>query len=94
MKILRPVLLSLLLMTAFSVPAFADVDLIFRGAAKTLYAVAQLPANMIQGTTQSFPFGLVTGTVAGTAKMVTGTVMGAVDMARGAAPYAKYLVFL
>ena len=74
-------------------PARADVALIAQGLAKTIYAVAQVPANMIAGSTQSFPFGLVTGAIAGTVKMAAGTVMGAADMARGAAPYAKYAIF-
>lgn len=80
------------LMTAPS--AHANLGLIARGFAKTVYAVAQVPANMMQGSAQSFPLGLVTGAIAGTVKMTAGTVMGAFDMARGAAPYAKYLVFM
>lgn len=75
-------------------PAHANIGLIARGFAKTIYAVAQVPANMLAGSAQSFPLGVVTGAVAGTMKMAVGTVMGAVDMARGAAPYAKYAVFL
>ena len=73
--------------------AHADVALIAQGLAKTVFAVFQLPASMIAGSTQSFPLGLLTGTVAGTMKMAVGTVIGAADMARGAAPYAKYAIF-
>lgn len=93
MKIRAFFLLLALMMVLHAVPAFADVGLIAQGLAKTLYAVAQLPANMIAGSAQSFPIGLVTGTVAGSMKMMAGTVMGAFDMARGAAPYAKYMIF-
>ena len=74
-------------------PARADVALIASGLAKTMYALVQVPANMIAGGAQSFPLGIVTGAVAGTMKMAVGTVMGAADMARGAAPYAKYAIF-
>ena len=97
MKLLRFLTLILALLPVFASPASADMALIAQGLAKTVYAVFQLPANMVQGSVQSFPLfpvGLVTGTVAGSVKMVTGTAMGAFDMARGAAPYAKYLVFL
>ena len=93
MKKLRLLVLLLLLIPAFSPPASAGLELIAQGVAKTIHAVVQLPANMIEGSTQSFPLGLVTGTVAGGVKMVAGTVSGAFDMARGAAPYAKYMIF-
>ena len=73
--------------------AHADVALIAQGLAKTLYAVAQVPASMLAGSTHAFPFGLITGAVTGTVKMAAGTVMGAADMARGTAPYAKYAIF-
>lgn len=91
-----PIFLLFFLTAVFLAPstAHANPGLIFRGLAKTVYAVAQVPANMIQGSAQSFPLGMVTGAVAGTMKMAVGTVMGAADMARGAAPYAKYAVFL
>ncbi len=73
--------------------AHANMALIAQGFAKTMYALVQVPASMIVGSTQSFPLGIVTGAVAGTMKMAVGTVMGAADMARGAAPYAKYAIF-
>lgn len=73
--------------------ARADVGLIAQGLAKTMYALVQVPTNMIAGGAQSFPLGIVTGAVTGTMKMAVGTVMGAADMARGAAPYAKYAIF-
>ena len=90
MKTRLSFLFFLVLLTSFAVPAFASVDLIAQGLAKTLYAVFQLPASIVAGSVQSFPLGIVTGTIAGSMKMVMGTAMGAVDMARGAAPYAKY----
>ena len=75
--------------------AYADsVGLISRGAGRVIFSVFEIPKAMITYGTQTFPLGLVAGTVGGTMKAVAGTVVGAVDMARGAAPYAKYLVFL
>ena len=70
------------------------IPLIMRGVGRTLFSVFQIPKDMITHSTQAFPLGLVAGTVGGTMKAVAGTVVGAVDIARGAAPYAKYLVFL
>ncbi len=93
MKPLRFLALILVLFTALVPSAMAEsggIGQIFTGVAKTLYAVVQIPANMIAGGAQSFPLGIVTGAVAGTFKMVAGTVMGASDIAQGAAPYAKY----
>ena len=88
-------MLLILLAAALVAPSIAraDMGLIAQGLAKTMYALVQVPTNMISGGVQSFPFGIVTGAVAGTMKMAAGTVMGAADMARGVAPYAKYAVF-
>ncbi len=89
-----PILASVLLCAAPQ-PASANIPLIARGVGRTLSAVFSLPAAMIQDSTRAiFPLGLIMGTVRGTMMMLTGTVMGAFDLARGAAPYAKYLVFL
>ena len=72
-------------------PAFADsVGLILRGVVRTLVSVVELPKGMITGGVQSFPLGIVTGTVTGAVRMIGGTLVGAADIARGAAPYAKY----
>jgi hypothetical protein len=76
-----------------SQPAHADsVGLIMRGVARTLFSAFEIPKSMIQGSTQAFPIGIVTGTLVGSVKMVAGTLMGAADIARGAAPYAKYAI--
>ena len=79
---------------SLSRPAYANPALIFRGVARTLFSVAQIPGGMIAGSAQSFPIGTVVGALTGTAKAVGGTLAGAVDIARGGAPYAKYLIFL
>lgn len=72
-----------------------DLYLVFRGAARTLFSVVEIPRSIIENPGQvPFPVSLVTGTLAGTVKTVTGTLMGASDMVRGAAPYAKYLIFV
>lgn len=92
------VILALLLtaLTSFGTPAYADsIGLIFQGVAKTLFSVFQLPKAMWAYTTElGFPVGLVAGTVLGTVDTVLSTLGGAADIARGAAPYAKYAVFL
>lgn len=72
-----------------------SVDYLVRGIGKTVTSVFYIPADMIRDTGRvMFPFGLLTGAVRGTARTVGGLLSGAVDIARGAAPYAKYLVFL
>ncbi len=94
-QLLLPVLLILTL-TSFNVPAYADGDigLIFRGVARTLFSVFEIPRAILEQSTQvMFPFGIVTGTVSGSVRTVVGTLLGAADIARGAAPYAKYMVF-
>ena len=84
------------LMSAAAGPAHAqdNIGLVFRGVAKTLVAAFQLPGSILTQSVQQFPLGLITGTVTGTFKMIAGTLSGGADIARGAAPYAKYLVFL
>ncbi len=95
MRTLRLYLAVLLLFCFVNPPsAHASLGLIAQGLAKTVYAVFRVPADMMAGSTQAFPLGIVTGAVSGSMKAVAGTVMGGFDMARGAAPYAKYLVFL
>ena len=91
LKIVSALFILFLFLLPMPRPAYADnIGLIVRGIAKTLLSVAELPASMISGGAQSFPLGILTGTVVGAVKMVGGTLMGAVDIARGAAPYAKY----
>ena len=68
-----------------------NISLLLRGAAKTIGAPLQIPANMMADSARvMFPFGLVTGAIKGTVKATTGLVSGAIDLARGGAPYAKY----
>ncbi|MBU3759092.1 MAG: hypothetical protein FGM27_04105 [Candidatus Omnitrophica bacterium] len=71
-----------------------DAGLILRGVAKTVGSALHVPSQVLAGTAQSFPLGVVGGAVGGTMKAVGGTLSGAWDIARGSAPYAKYLVFL
>lgn len=71
-----------------------NIGLVFRGIAKTLVSAFQLPGSILSQSIQQFPLGLITGTVQGTFKMIAGTLSGGADIVRGAAPYAKYLVFL
>lgn len=87
----------ILLLCAGPLPAArADsVGYLARGVGKVLTSVFCIPADMIKDSGRvMFPFGLLTGAVKGTARTVGGLLSGATDIARGAAPYAKYLVFL
>ena len=81
-----------------SIPAEAhaqnNIGLIARGVSKILGAAFQVPAHMLAGSTRYFPFGLLTGAMSGTFHTLGGVLGGGFDVARGAAPYAKYLVFL
>ncbi len=79
----------------FSPIAYADgIPLILRGVGRTIFSVLEIPKDMLINSTRAFPLGLIGGTLTGVMKAVAGTVVGAADIARGAAPYAKYLVFL
>lgn len=69
--------------------------LLYRGTSRVITAPFSGASTMLQQTvTRPFPYGMVTGTLNGTMKIVEGVLSGAIDLARGAAPYAKYLVFL
>ncbi len=97
MKSVRFLPLTLLiLMLLAPQPAFAggDIGLALRGVFKTVGAAFQVPMGVLSNSTTAFPFGMVVGAVGGTMKAVSGTVSGAWDIARGAGPYAKYLIFL
>jgi len=75
--------------------AKSSAGYLMRGTAKTFLSAFEIPRTMLQHSQQvMFPFGLVTGTVVGAARTVTGTLSGVFDLARGAAPYAKYAIFL
>lgn len=99
LKIFRIILLVLTLAWIYQPqPALAsdarNVALVFRGVAKTVLSIFQVPAGMMQDSTRvMFPFGLVTGAVTGSIKTLVGTMSGVFDIARGAAPYAKYAMF-
>ena len=69
--------------------------LLMRGTGKTLSAVMSVPAGMLNGAARGgFPFGMIGGAVQGSVTAVSRIFSGAFDLARGAAPYAKYAVFL
>lgn len=89
-------LMLLMLMFLAPRPAFAggNIGLALRGVFKTVGAAFQVPVGVLSNSTTAFPFGMVFGAVEGTVKAVSGTVSGAWDIARGAGPYAKYLIFL
>ena len=76
-------------------PARADgTALIFRGVARTVFSVFEIPKSILQDSTRViFPLGIVTGAITGSVRTVVGTLGGALDIARGAAPYAKYALF-
>ena len=71
-----------------------NINLILLGTTKTLFSVLKLPMYMATGAVKQFPIGILGGAIQGSYEAVAGTLSGAVDIARGAAPYAKYLVFL
>lgn len=75
--------------------AQSSVDYLASGVAKVLGAAFAIPTEMIKDSGKvMFPFGILTGAVKGSLKTVGGVLAGGFDIARGAAPYAKYLVFL
>ena len=87
-------LFLILALTSFSVSAYADVGLIFRGVGRTFISIFEIPRTILEHSTQViFPFGIVTGALSGTIRTVMGTLGGIADIATGAAPYAKYMVF-
>ena len=65
-----------------------------RGFFRVLTAVFQIPRYLIQRTlTEPIGLGTVDGVLDGTFYAVSELSQGALEMGRGAAPYAKYLVF-
>lgn len=87
-------ILAVIVSGMFPSDLWANEQLILRGTAKTLLSVFQLPGTMLQSSMDSFPLGLISGAVQGSVNAVMGTLSGVVDIARGAAPYAKYAIFL
>lgn len=68
---------------------------IVRGTARTLASTMEIPRTMLEHSAAlPFPLGIATGALAGSFRTVLGVVAGAADIARGAAPYAKYAIFL
>ena len=80
-------------------PLYADTAENFyhisKGFQQVLTAGFQIPGYMIQKTL-SGPIGVgtVDGALSGTYHAVSALSSGALEMAQGAAPYAKYLVFM
>lgn len=86
--------IAFLLAQSISPAAQADPATIIQGASKTIGSVIQLPKAILQhAVSDPFPFGVVSGAVAGTYQTVADVLSGTVQMAVGAAPYAKYLIF-
>ncbi len=78
-----------------AVLAQSSAGYLIQGTAKTLLSVFEIPRTMLQHSQNViFPVGLVTGSMVGAVRTVTGTLSGVFDLARGAAPYAKYAIFL
>ncbi|MDD5218184.1 MAG: hypothetical protein PHS88_08795 [Candidatus Omnitrophica bacterium] len=69
--------------------------MIVEGLGRTFGSVFELPKALLGSVMGGgFPFSLVTGVLSGTYRTVVGTLGGALETAQGAAPYAKYAVFL
>lgn len=96
-RILVSFLLVTLVVALFMPPlarAGRNEAYISRGIQRTLFSTVEIPRTMIEHSKRMiFPVGLLTGAIAGTFRTLVGTAAGAADIARGAAPYAKYLVF-
>ncbi len=93
LSFLWTLLFSLFLIYASLPPAYADMNMVAKGAGRTLYSAFSIPREMIGNAGTAFPLGIVAGALDGGMKTVAGTVIGASEMARGAAPYAKYMLF-
>ncbi len=88
-------MLILAVLTGIPKVGHSNVNKLLSGTAKTMSSVFYIPGEILRDSQQvMFPFGIVTGTVKGAFKTVGGVLSGALDLACGAAPYAKYLVFL
>ena len=72
-----------------------NINYLERGFFRIFTAAFQLPIYLIQKTLNGPPIvGTVDGALSGTFYTVSSVVGGTFDLARGAAPYAKYLIFL
>lgn len=89
------VVLAMLFLLSIPKTGYSNVGKLASGTVKTVSSVFYIPTEILRDSQQvMFPFGIVTGTVKGAFKTVGGLLSGALDLACGAAPYAKYLVFL
>ena len=79
---------------AYAENPIRDAGIVVGGASKVVGGVFALPVEILKGSTQSFPFGILAGAVKGTFRTLGGVFGGAFDIARGAAPYAKYAAFV
>jgi len=80
--------------SAYAENPVRDASIIAGGASRIVSGVFALPIEILRGATQSFPFGILTGAIRGTAKTIGGVLGGTVQAASGAAPYAKYAAFI
>ena len=72
-----------------------NINYVERGFSRILTAAFQLPIYLVQKTLNGPPLlGTVDGALTGTFYTISSVTGGAFDIARGAAPYAKYLIFL
>ena len=93
-RLLVTVIVMGALLTLAQEPVYADsLGLLMRGLGKTVGAAFMIPAGMLANSTKAFPFGIVAGALIGSVNTVGTLLSGVVDMARGAAPYAKYMIF-
>ncbi len=69
-----------------------NLGLIMNGVGKTVVAAAQVP-QALSRSGGAFPFGIVNAAMGGSMRALQGALNGASDIARGAAPYAKYMLF-
>lgn len=72
-----------------------NINYLERGFFRIFTAAFQLPIYLIQKTLNGPPIvGTIDGVLTGTFYTISSVTGGAFDLARGAIPYAKYLVFL
>lgn len=72
-----------------------NINYLERGFFRIFTAVFQLPIYLVQKTLNGPPVaGTVDGVLSGAFYTVSSLMGGAFDIARGAIPYAKYLIFL
>ena len=93
------ILIVVLLFSMFSVPqelyAANSAGYAVRGLTRLIYGIIAIPRNILSHSKRViFPLGILTGTAQGAWEMVSWTLGGAFDLLKGAAPYAKYAVFL